>query len=108
TPGNRDTPPFSLSGPDGYSFSPDSAQIAYVTNTDPDLATSTNSDLYIVPVAGGQPRKLTTNQGADEGPIFSPDGRSIIYRTQVRAGFESDYWRLAVLDVATASTHTVG
>jgi dipeptidyl aminopeptidase/acylaminoacyl peptidase len=107
TPGDRDTPPFSLGGPDGYAFSPDSVQIAYVTNTDPDLSTSTNSDIYLMDAAGGVPKKLTVNPGADEGPVFSPDGRSIAYRTQLRAGFESDQWRLSVLDIATGVAHPI-
>lgn len=108
TPGNHDTPPFSLGGPDGYAFSPDSVQIAYVENTDPNPATSTNSDLYLVAAAGGTPKKLTSNPGADEGPVFSPDGLSIAYRTQLRSGFESDLWQLAVLDLKTGLIHRVG
>ncbi len=107
TPGNRDTPPFSLGGPDGYAFSPDSVQVAYVANTDADPSTSTNSDIYLVDAAGGNARKLTINPGADEGPVFSPDGHSIAYRTQLRAGFESDRWRLSVMDIATGVSHPV-
>ena len=107
TPGNRDTPPFSLGGPDGYAFSPDSVQVAYVTNTAADLSTSTNSDIYLVDAAGGMPKKLTANLGADEGPVFSPDGRSIAYRTQLRPGFESDHWRLAVLDITSGAVHSI-
>jgi dipeptidyl aminopeptidase/acylaminoacyl peptidase len=107
TPGERDTPPFSLGGPDGYAFSPDSMQIAYVANIDPDPATSTNSDLFLIDVAGGDVRKLTANPGADEGPVFAPDGKSIAYRTQLHSGFESDQWRLAVIDLATGATHDV-
>ncbi len=68
TPGDIDTPPFSLGGPEAYVFSPDSAQVTYVSNTDADLATSTNSDLFTVPVAGGETKRITTNPGADEGP----------------------------------------
>jgi dipeptidyl aminopeptidase/acylaminoacyl peptidase len=108
TPGFRDTPPFSLGGLDGYTFSADSTQIAYVANTDPDSSTSTNSDLYLLDAAGGEPKKLTVNPGADEGPVFSPDGKSIAYRTQLRAGFESDQWRLAIMDLATGVSHTIG
>jgi dipeptidyl aminopeptidase/acylaminoacyl peptidase len=107
TPGNRDTPPFSLGGMDGYAFSPDSVQVAYVANTDPDPATSTNSDLFLVDAAGGDARRITMNAGADEAPVFSPDGKNIAYRTQRRAGFESDYWRLAVLNLASGESHTV-
>ena len=73
TPGDRDTPPFSLGGPDAYAFSPDSTQIAFVANSDADLASSTNSDLFTVPASGGAIKRITTNPGADEGPVYSPD-----------------------------------
>ncbi|MGA8594252.1 MAG: S9 family peptidase [Bryobacteraceae bacterium] len=101
TPGELGVPPFSLGGPEAYAFSPDSSEIAYVSNTDPDLATSTNSDLFTIGVAGGETKRITNNPAADEGPLYSPDGKYIAYRMQVRAGYESDRWRLAVLDRAT-------
>jgi len=53
TPGRLNVPPFSLGGPEPFAFSPDSTQISYVANIDRDLSTSTNSDLYSVPAAGG-------------------------------------------------------
>ena len=34
TPGSAGAPPFSLGGPEPYVFSPDSAQVTYVANTD--------------------------------------------------------------------------
>jgi dipeptidyl aminopeptidase/acylaminoacyl peptidase len=107
TPGNLKVPPFSLEGPEGYAFSPDSTQITYVSDTDPDLATSTNSDLFTVPVAGGPAQRITTNPGADEGPVYSPDGKYLAYRTQLRAGYESDQWKLAVMDVQTGKMNTL-
>jgi dipeptidyl aminopeptidase/acylaminoacyl peptidase len=101
TPGQVDTPPFSPGGPEPYSFSPDSVQIAYVANNDVDQATSTNSDIYLVLAAGGAPKQLTSGKGADEGPVFSPDGKFLAFRTQTRPGYESDLWRLAVIDLQT-------
>jgi dipeptidyl aminopeptidase/acylaminoacyl peptidase len=101
TPGDRDVPPFSLESPEAYAFSPDSSEITYVSNTDPDLATSTNSDLFTVSVTGGDARRITNNPGADEGPSYSPDGKYLAYRTQIRSGYESDMWRLAVLERST-------
>ena len=53
TPGEFDVPPFSLGGQDQYAFSPDSKEIAYTCNTDDAEATSTNSDVFLVPAAGG-------------------------------------------------------
>ena len=107
TPGPGETPPFSLGGPEAYTFSPDSTQLTYVANTDADLATSTNRDLFTVPIAGGPAKRITTNPGADEGPLYSPDGKYLAYRTQIRAGYESDQWRLAVLDLQSGQMNTL-
>ncbi len=98
TPGNRDVPPFSLGGPDDYAISPDSSEVVYAMNADASPATSTNSDLFAVPIDGGDSKKLTTSPGADLSPQYSPDGKFIAYRSQERGGYESDRWRLAVLD----------
>jgi hypothetical protein len=53
TPGDRDVPPFSLGGPDDYAISADSKEVCYSMNADPVPATSTNSDLFVVPITGG-------------------------------------------------------
>ena len=45
--------------------------------------------------------KITINPGADSSPHYSPDGKYIAYRAQFRAGYESDRWRLLVLERAT-------
>ena len=104
TPGNFDSPPFSLGGPDEYAISPDSVELAYVTNTDADLSTSTNSDIYTVPLAGGTARKITVSPGGDDAPLYSPDGKYLAFRSQQRAGYESDRWRLLLLERATGRT----
>jgi dipeptidyl aminopeptidase/acylaminoacyl peptidase len=101
TPGPHDVPPFSLGGPDDYTISPDSQELAFTMNVDTDLSTSTNSDIYTVPLAGGEIRKITIGLGADNAPLYSPDGKLLAFRSQARAGYESDRWRLIVLDRAT-------
>ncbi len=107
TPGDRDVPPFSLGGPDDYAISPDGQEVCFVMNQDPELATSTNSDLYVVSIAGGEMRRITLNPGADNSPAYSPDGKYLAFRTQLRTGYESDRWRLAVLERATGRLHHV-
>lgn len=106
TPGDRNTPPFSLGGPEAYVFSPDSSQITYVAKMGPDPASSTNTDLFTVPAAGGRAKRITTNPGADEGPVYSPDGKYLAYRMQMKSGYESDRWRLAVLDLQAGTMTT--
>jgi dipeptidyl aminopeptidase/acylaminoacyl peptidase len=101
TPGSRDVPPFSLGGQDDYAISPDSTEVAFAVNTDAELATSTNSDIYTVPIEGGDAKKITTGPGADNTPLYSPDGKYLAFRSQARPGYESDRWRLMVLDRAS-------
>ena len=105
TPGTREAPPFSLGGPDDYAISPDGQELCFVMMTDPEPAVSTNSDLYVVPMAGGPPAKITSNLGADNSPQYSPNGKQLAYRTQMRAGYESDRWRLVVVERSSGEAH---
>ncbi|HUQ90306.1 MAG TPA: S9 family peptidase [Bryobacteraceae bacterium] len=104
TPGTRHVPPFSLGGPDDYAIAPDSKEVCYVMNSEDSPAISTNTDLFVVPMDGGESRKITLNPGADNSPVYSPDGKWIAFRQQQRAGYESDRWRLVVLDRSNART----
>ncbi len=104
TPGPHDVPPFSLGGPEDYTISPDSLEVAFTMNADQELATSTNSDIYTVPITGGEIHKITIGLGADNSPLYSPDGKMLAFRSQERAGYESDRWRLMVLDRASGKT----
>lgn len=103
TPGVRDVPPFSLGGPDDYAFSPDGQEVCYAMNPDEQQATSTNWELYVVPVTGGEAKKITSNPGADASPVYSPDGKYIAYRAQSKAGYESDKWRMMLYDRAAGT-----
>jgi dipeptidyl aminopeptidase/acylaminoacyl peptidase len=108
TPGDFDAPPFSLGGPSDYAFSPDSKELVFARNTDKDEALSTNGDLFIVPVSGGEAKVITAeNRGADLSPQYSPDGRFIAYRAQATPGFESDRWRLMLYDRRTGKSHSI-
>jgi dipeptidyl aminopeptidase/acylaminoacyl peptidase len=99
TPGDYDVPPFSLGDPTAFDFSPDAREIAFARNTDQVEATSTNNDIFIVPVSGGEAKRLTgANPGSDTTPRYSPDGRWIAYRSQPRGGYESDRFRLMLYD----------
>jgi dipeptidyl aminopeptidase/acylaminoacyl peptidase len=96
TPGDHDVPPFNLGGQDMYSVSPDGQELAYTSNIDEVEATSTNNEIFIVPMAGGTPKKISTSPGNDNTPVYSPDGKHIAWRSMARAGFEADKERLFV------------
>lgn len=64
-------------------FSPDSKQIAFVSNRsdDPDLNIDT-IDLFVMPAEGGEPRLIEAPIGQKTFPSFSPDGKWIAYFAQ--------------------------
>lgn len=98
TPGDYDTPPFSLGGMDNYAFSPDGKEVCFARNIEKVEAVSTNNDLFVVSVNGGEPKKISTAAGSDTNPVYSPDGRFIAYRSQERNGYEADKFRLMIYD----------
>jgi len=104
TPGDHDVPPFNLGGQDMYAISPDGQELAYTSNIDEVEATSTNDEIFVVPMAGGTAKKISTSAGADETPLYSPDGKYLIWRSQARAGFEADKWRLFLYDRQSGKT----
>lgn len=69
---------YATTRPHHPAVSPDGSQVAFILSAD------ATSDIYTVPVAGGQPRRLTTNRKLasyweDTGPKWSPDGSAVAY-----------------------------
>jgi len=114
TPGDYDSPVFSVGGQDDYAFSPDGQEVCYTSNHDKNPAASTNNDLWIVPVSGGpagsiQAKNITAdNPASDSSPLYSPDGRYIAYRAQQRPGYEADRFRLMLYDRKTGEKKDLG
>ena len=103
TPGAKyDVPPGPFGGSEGYAFAPDAKEMAYTAKDQGRSdAWTTDVNLYVVPVGGGAATVITkANIGADQNPVYSPDGKYIAYASQKRAGFESDRWRLMLYDRA--------
>ena len=65
-------------------FSPDGRRIAFSAQYDG------NTDVYVVPVEGGVPQRLTWHTGSDAVQSFTPDGASVLF-TSSRAVFTERY-----------------
>jgi dipeptidyl aminopeptidase/acylaminoacyl peptidase len=103
---SHDVPPFSLSGGGGFDISPDSKELAFTENLDPEPAISTNADIFTLDLTSpsAKPVKVSTSQGGDFNPAYSPDGKYLAWRSQLRPGYESDKFRLLLYDRATKTT----
>ncbi|MGH8181546.1 MAG: hypothetical protein ACRETR_11290 [Steroidobacteraceae bacterium] len=76
-------------------FSPDGSQIAFTGTFDK------NTDVYVVPAAGGQPRRLTYHPDPDIAVGWTPDGKSVLFRSH-RYSF-TDPNRLFAVPVSAAA-----
>ena len=104
--GDAEAPTFTLGGPVGYAWAPGSEEIAFVTNVDLVPAASTNNDVFtlLLDDAGARPRKVSTSMGSDDAPAYSPDGKYLAFRSQARATYESDRFRLMLFDRLAGTT----
>src|SRR5271154_4425834 len=93
-----DIPPDERSGPEDINFSPDGKEICFTAVTDKVEALSTNGDLFLVSVSGGEAKRITTNPGFDGYPVYSRDGKYIAYHPQLTPVDESDRWRMRLFD----------
>jgi len=82
-PADGSAPPrqltFSERGESAPAFSPDGNTIAFITARGPSTEAAPKSQIYLLPLAGGEAEKLTDSKESVTGFTWSPDGRSIAY-----------------------------
>jgi len=69
-----------------HGWSPDGTTLAFVGQRNDDF------DIYAIPAAGGDEKRLTTAKGLDDGPEYSPDGKFIYFNSE-RTG-HMQIWRM--------------
>jgi hypothetical protein len=69
-----------------HGWSPDGKTLAFVGERNGDF------DIYAIPAAGGEEKRLTTAKGLDDGPEYTPDGKYIYFNSE-RTG-HMQIWRM--------------
>jgi dipeptidyl aminopeptidase/acylaminoacyl peptidase len=94
------------------SVSPDGTQIAFTTESSSGRIEKISDDeLYVVPSAGGEPRRLTQNEASERDVQWDPDGRTLIFHVgagSVEGKYEEVQGRIYSLDLATGRTERLG
>lgn len=99
-----DSPQRPFGGAEDFIWSPDSSQLLYVTKpkSGKEYAVSTNTDIFAYDLATGATRNLTeSNKGYDINPKFSPDGKSLMWQSMARDGYEADKNDVKIMDWKT-------
>ena len=83
------TAPLYYSVPMGPALSPDGSQVAYFH-----AAAGPNGDFWVIPSAGGTPRRLTSDLREGGWPVWTPEGNAIVF-SSARAGSRT-LWQVPV------------
>lgn len=66
-----------------FSWSPNNKRIAFSATINPDFINFGTSDVYMLDVASDSSWKLVSQPGPDSNPQWSPDGKQILFSTQM-------------------------
>jgi dipeptidyl aminopeptidase/acylaminoacyl peptidase len=101
----HEVPPFSMAGGGGFAISPDSKELAFTENLDPEPAISISASIFTLDLTNpaAKPVKVSTSAGGNFNPAYSPDGKWLAWRSQARAGYEADKFRLWLYGRSTKS-----
>ena len=102
----HDVPPFSVSGGGGFAISPDSKELAFTENLDEEPALSISAKIFTLDLTNpaAKPVAVSTSAGGNFNPAYSPDGKYLAWRSEERAGYEADKFRLMLYDRSKRST----
>ncbi len=85
---------FRLTSVSSPALSPDGALVAYVVSTRSLEDDEGRSDVWVVPVAGGEPRRMTWHDASASSPEFSPDGRMLTFLASRGEDAETQVWAM--------------
>jgi dipeptidyl aminopeptidase/acylaminoacyl peptidase len=105
-----DTPSKPMGGGEEITFSPDGKTVYFALREAGRIeAKSTNLDIFASPADGSAPPVNLTdaNDGTDNLPGVSPDGKTLAYFAMARPTYEADHQVLQLRDIATGQTRAL-
>lgn len=98
-------------GIEQVSISSDGRYVAYTCKKSKgaEYAVSTNSDIFVYDCLQKTTRNLSLdNKGYDKNPVFSPDGKWLMWNAMLTPGYEADKNQLILLDLVSGNKKMLG
>jgi dipeptidyl aminopeptidase/acylaminoacyl peptidase len=87
-----------------FSWAPDGHAIAFGATRNPDLISTSSSDIYTLTLADDRVKKIVSQPGVDTNPEWSPDSRQIVFSTAM--GRELSFAKISRLALVSAEGGT--
>ena len=100
---------FAMMGGVSYDISPDGQEIAVSMNSTPPPFSKLNYDIFLLKTDGsGAIQSITTDNPADDlDPVYSPDGRSILYGRNNKADFYADNTQMVIYNRSSGDHYNI-
>ena len=101
-----DSPLQPFGGDEQITFTPDGKKIAYTCKklNGTAYAISTNSDIYVADLESSKTTNVSDGMpGYDINPVYSPDGKKMLWLSMESAGYESDRNRIYLFDMVAGT-----
>ena len=85
-------------------FSPDGRTLVYSVSVADVGKDEETSDLWTVPLEGGQPVRITQTAHSEWQPVFGPDGKTVFFLSDAAESGVTQVWRMAIGGKAEAVT----
>ena len=88
----------------GFDWSPNGDVFVIAHQSTPDIDDWRTADISLVPVGGGEPQLLVSGNGFDGSPLFSPDGETIAFVSDLGNLSWARHWRICLQPIAGGET----
>jgi dipeptidyl aminopeptidase/acylaminoacyl peptidase len=91
----------------GFAWSPDGKSFVFSHQTTPSVNDWRTRDISLIPFEGGELKPLVRSEGMDTDPLFSPDGKTIVFVSDRGNLTWARHWKICLVEADGSEVRTL-